>query len=459
MSRRPWLHVIASLALLVPPLAAPAQGVTPPPPPPPSPTEDYYPRTHLEDGTTPADLVMQDGHGKTVIVKILNLTPYTMEAVSASLADQTDRNRATAKSFTFAPVGVPSPIPPGTDATGLHGDTTAHPRSMVVAWNDGPGTVARSHFMWTMKGVDWHDCGSPGCVLACCPKKSDAVMGLWLTRDEPEDFGADMFAFMMSVVDEAISLIGLVLDPLNPLSWYGAFQGALDMADDLQFLADQAKELGTVPLYVSAYTIPERNRECYQRNNALTWAATTGLPPPPEGYLACTPGTTVGESGDGYAAQWGDTQSGPAPSEIVALTTVMRGRLAEQGLAGQDNNKLGYAPVVMVTVMTATQYDAAHVLQLARARPPMAGAQPGTNDLEKEKIVREARRFREKYGDEGRRALAWVIASYGPEQRQLLRDTVLTLLERNAISKEQEKFVHDLLKQAQQLVLQSRKEG
>lgn len=472
MTRRLGPFVLVPLVLLlVLPIAARAQY-------------QFYPNTHspINEESTPADIVVQDGFHKTAIVKILNLTPYTMELRECEhppcppdaqrRLDQTDRDRHANKGFMFAPVGVPAVIPPGsTDIEGLHGDPSAHPRTFVISWNDpAGGTVDKTRLNWVVKDVDWMSCSSPADPSTCTSRKSDVYVGLWVGRGAPppeEELREGPLGLILGIVHECVAILEIVVEPFNPVAWYGAILSTIVLAkDSIEFAEDQKKPDGPPETknYVAAYTIPDTNRECYFKNNAYTWAQTHPDPLAPGYYLpepsdvpkTCIPG--LGLSADAYDAQWGDTQSGGAPAELVVLTGVVRGRAAV--VHGRDGpSELGSVPEITVAVMTATQYDASHLSLLASARPPMATANPGPVDLDKVKVVKEARKFREKYGVEGRRAVAWVLATLGPEQRQLVRDAVLTLLERRPISPEQEKFLLGLLKQSQQLIQDSRKEG
>ena len=100
-------YVLLALALV---LVAGASGQT-----------KYYPHDQLSN-PTPADLLTYSGIGRSIIVQILNLTPYRItykqpdpnwvDGVEvASLQNMTDKYRWTKKSFMFAPVGVPEQIP------------------------------------------------------------------------------------------------------------------------------------------------------------------------------------------------------------------------------------------------------------------------------------------------------------------------------------------------------------
>jgi hypothetical protein len=417
----------------------------------------YYPRTHQETGFTPADLVMHDGFGRTAIFEILNLTPYNMRYTSA-LTDQTDLNRQVNKAFAFAPVGVPSILPPGATGTkGTQGIPGTHPRTFVMSWNDYPGTVEQTHLNWVVDGVKYLSCTDRLDPSTCTTEQMNVYLGLWLSRVAPPDpLRSDVIADIFNIVNEVTSLLAFVVDPLNPLGWWAAFSSSYALAQDPGFLEQQTQPGDGLKMYVSTYPMPTFDRECFQKNNSATWVS-TGNVGTPDQYLACTPGTRVGESSDGYKAQWADTDSGPAPAEILVLTSVVRGQKPGDNFGSYYT--AGTVPHVMITVMTATQYEAGTLFALAQSRPPMAGPAPGSLDLEKEKVVKEVRKFRDKYGIEGRRAALAVIVGLAPGQREYLRNAVLTLLERKPISKQEEKFLLDLIKQSQQLVQASGKEG
>lgn len=68
-----------------------------------------------------------------MIFEILNLTPYRIRYTESSLSDETDLDRKVNKAFDFAPVGVPSVIPPSaTRFNGTVGIPETHPRMFVM---------------------------------------------------------------------------------------------------------------------------------------------------------------------------------------------------------------------------------------------------------------------------------------------------------------------------------------
>jgi hypothetical protein len=45
----------------------------------------FFPRTHFDAPPTLSDIVLQDGFHKTMVVKLLNLSPYDMELKECDL--------------------------------------------------------------------------------------------------------------------------------------------------------------------------------------------------------------------------------------------------------------------------------------------------------------------------------------------------------------------------------------
>jgi len=419
---------------------------------------EYFPRTHADTGYTPADIVLQDGFGRTVIFEILNLTPYNIHYTKGSLTDESDMDRMVNKAFDFAPAGIPSVIPPG--ATGVNGKAGipgTHPRMFVISWNDYPGTVERTKLNWVVEGVDYLSCVDRSDPTTCTTAQLNVYLGMWLSRISPPDpLKSDVIADVFNIVNGVTSAMSFAFDPFNPLGWWAMFSSTYTLVQDPGFLEQQTQLGDGVKMYFSAYPMPTFDRECFQKNNSATWVG-TGNVGTLDQYLSCTPGTMVGESSDGYKAQWADTDSGPAPAELVVLTSVVRGQ--KQPDTWSWSTELGTVPHVMVTVMTAAQYETDRMLVLAQAPPPMAGASPGVLDLEKDKVVKEVRKFREKYGTEGRAAALTIIAGLAPGQREYLSEAVHTLLQHRPISKQEEKFLLDLIKQAERYIRDSRKEA
>lgn len=481
MIRRSRLHVMASLLPLVLPLAAGAQTYPPVPPAPPDTGISvdllyrfYYPRSHLLLDASSSDIVMQEGIAETFVFKMLNLTPYRMELTEASralLAERTGKSqsRTNLGAFAFAPLGVPSVIPPGTiDLAGMLGDPATHPRNFVLGWHRwGEYPTVQTHLNWVVKDVRYPPCVDSGDPATCTT--NDLYLGLWLSYVQPTDALAEgSFTMIQSMTEEMLAFLGVLTDPLNPLAWMAFGFATHNIVEAGTAFGEQQRTPDEgQKVYVSAYVIPDWNRNCFILNNPYTWQYTghTGEPQPPAYYQSCSPTTsrTGSEDSDAYDAGWDKYFAGDGPAALVVLTTGLRGRAAHPTPRGANSNEdvqLGSLPVVSVVVMTGQQYEMAQALLIMSQRPPMATARPGPVDLDKEKVVKEARKFRDKYGvEDARRALGWTVVSLGPEERLVLREAVLTLLDRNPLQTEQERFLLGLLKRAERLVKDWRKEG
>lgn len=458
------LHVVA-LALALP-LVAQAQAYPPVPPAPPSGTADqlyqlYYPRSHGAKSATPSDIVMQQGFADTVVFKILNLSPYWMKLSDASralLTEQRSRIRWQSNQFMFAPVGLPHYIQPGSNLDpdgGYRGITSAHPRSFVLSWNPW-GFVPQTHLNWVVQGVDYVWCANDADASTCGSYKNDQYLGLWVSYESPPDeLESGSFELMMSIVEETIGWLGIMLDPLNPVAWIAFGFTTKGLVDEgIDFAAEQKKPDYGEKFYVSAYTIPDWNRECFTLNNQDTWLQ-TGHTGEPVQYKDCSPTTVtpIDADSDGYDAQWGDYVSGKGPAALVVLTMGLRGKKATFTDQGGPST-LGSLPMVSVVVMTGKQYEASHASALFnRDVPPVATPQPGPVDLDKEKVVREARKIRDRYGvDLARRALVETVLALDGEEQQALHDAVYRLLARNPITHQQEKFLMNLLRDVERLL-------
>jgi hypothetical protein len=163
---------------------------------------------------TGADLEVYDGASHSLVVQVLNLTPYDIQFVdtpgvtwSVTSADETEmQNRDGAKkSFMFAPVGIPSLLPaapaqdfvpnyitlpdghmvwnPAYDPTWE--DTTTHPYPMVISWDDQGGFKVNNWVYWTVKNVPYVLCSDLNNASICVSHHQDVQLGLWMYRNKP----------------------------------------------------------------------------------------------------------------------------------------------------------------------------------------------------------------------------------------------------------------------------------
>ncbi|ABC79798.1 hypothetical protein [Anaeromyxobacter dehalogenans] len=447
MSRTSRLHVLMVAILL--PLAATAQT-------------NYFP--YGTAGEMQTDLVTYEGIARTVVVRILNLTPYRIEhteatstaygdqyQVGTTLADVLDRDRLTAKAFFFAPVGVPAVIPgvPPEAYTDGYVNTVTRPYEMVFSWNERAGRVEQSRVSWVVRGVQSWVCPPPPLGGECTPRHDDVHLGLWVTRplDDPGEslyagfFGSDFVGTMTM----AVAFAGVITDPFNPLNWYGLFIAAADMADPARFEEEQVAPDDGIEMYVASYPIPapftrsDPSQDCYLSNNNLVENELTAPSPALPDPRICTPQTVSGTADDGTDAQWADA-AGPGASELITTIHVLRGRryLPHSEGGSACAGKWGSVPIVNVTIWTRDQYLSADVAGLAHA----SLASRPQRDPGAAKLVAEYRKFYEKYDRAGLLAIREVVLALAPEAREQLRAAVLTVRSGGVLDKDAHKALH-----------------
>ena len=188
---------------------------------------------------TDADLTLIGGRANTVVIRLLNLTPYNIVQDPSHITAMsfTNTDRKTHKSGMFAPIGWPggsyalrglsgnwSKVP----ATGNNiftpdqTNTWVHPYNFVVTWDDQGGYVENSMMGWTIKNVYAAGLG---------PVTKDVPFRMWFTRVKPENaLKGDLFPFISSFVIFGVDLIGVIIDPVNPIAWIDMFVATSEIA-------------------------------------------------------------------------------------------------------------------------------------------------------------------------------------------------------------------------------------
>jgi hypothetical protein len=370
------------------------------------------------------DVVTQGGNPKTLVIQIANLTPYAMKLTnfSPTLHDEIDRSRHTAKSFMFAPLGLPQNIPP------VMGDpANAKPYTAVLAWDDG-GTAddkyaVNNWLIYTLSGVD---CTDP---LLCTVDKEDVDIGLWVTRSNPDKSLDAKYYFQLArnILHEVFALVGVIVFPEIPLSWANFIIGGAELEKtSYQFNAEQkAGDVGH-QWYIASYAVPSKTSLCYN-------AAISG----------CYPSPAIAD--DAIETNWGAANAGPTQSRIVVITQVRRGKSAQPsekyGCSQYWSSwgSLGSAPVAMVTVTTTDVWYPAVMAAMAKcSATPTPDYCPTPSAVAS---LRDAPRFSrppacsavsdalpmihtilKEHGRDGLLALASVVRSLNPVHRQLLAE-------------------------------------
>lgn len=317
--------LIGALAVLV--CGASMASMTPP--------TDYKRSTSTPP--TDADLVLIGGNAKTLVIRMLNLTPYQIvEDTPAIMAEEcTNTTRTDKKSMMIAPVGWPSGFPavPGEWQEDPNHkwafvprspNDEIHPYNFAVAWDDQGGHVDNSTMGWVIKNVYTSGHAAP----------RDVKLRLWMTRTKPTDkLVSKDFKLVSSCVMEMVALLGVAVDPVSPFAWLDIFVATKELAS-ASFEAANAEETGGDKMYFAAYAIPDANSQCFANP------------------ASCTPG--IFKATDGIVTDWGTGLAGDNASEIMVTTHMLRGEDAD------DWGDSGYVPQVAVVVWTADEYEYAY---------------------------------------------------------------------------------------------------
>ncbi|HME42686.1 MAG TPA: hypothetical protein VKF36_06345 [Syntrophorhabdales bacterium] len=338
---------------------------------------------------TRADLTMIGGRSKTLVIRLLNLTPYDLAQDTAHITalNTRDTNRNTHKSGMFAPLGWP-----GAYLFGLHGDppdngwirdpdtgnwiftpnatnTSTHPYNLVVSWDDQGGYVTNSTMGWIIKGVYASGHG---------PVTKDVPLRFWFTRTAPptKPLYSEIFKFISASIIEIVDFIGVAIDPANPIAWLDTFVATKELATttfDNFNSVDTGKD--GEKMYFAAYVVPD---------------GTSANP----NCLGCEPSTVTqssygnDEATDGVDVMWA-LGTGEYSSEIYVTTELLRGK--DRGIDYDPNPYTSFQdyrlPIVSVTLWTPEQYRYAQVKAAAKMTSHALGAPLnaalGTRDLKR----------------------------------------------------------------------------
>jgi hypothetical protein len=253
-----------------------------------------------------------------------------------------------------------------------------------------------------------------------------------MSRIEPEgSLRTGFLPVLVDILKEAATFAKIAIDPLNPISWFKAFMGIKELADDIEFAQRQQQSDEEGKMYVSAYAIPDIDTTCY------TNISSSG----------CVPSAHYND--DAADAQWGYALGGYAAQEIVVTTHVIRGKRAEQSwienIEGRRGS-LGELGMVMITVMRAHDYVAAFASHIANT--PMARA--GTPDNlrltpDVRANVQQLRHLLEKHGISGADALRVILGQLDAAERQEVRSMLHTLRSGATLTNAQRQYLHRLI--------------
>ncbi len=305
---------------------------------------------------TSVDLLVNQGISNSVVVRLVNMTPYTVEFVESSLADQTNTDRGTHKSLMFAPVGVPGSYNgKGLALPGLNGawsknendydvftpsssGQTTHSYNMLFSWDDQGGTVTDSHVTWVVKNVKgWTD--NQG-----ARRTGDAKIGLWFHRNKPSNsLRSEGLEEVCKILTVFLDTIGLMLDPENPIAWWDELVAVKELASS-DFEEENSSATGT-KMWVASYAYPDPGSACDIAGPQCT----------PFSIASDVGSDEEGATTDGIATRWasGDDAGGYVGPYIEVTTHILRGK--DQTGTGWN----GGLPIVIVVLWTQDFFQAA----------------------------------------------------------------------------------------------------
>jgi hypothetical protein len=393
---------------------------------------------YMHNPPTGMDLVSYGGNANTLVVQIVNVTPYPIQfksaSTSTSMRDEIDRDRKTKKSFMFAPVGVPQVIPAApaqafvpeylSDGKTKNPDwipnyvnKETRPYAFVLSWDDKGGYVGDTSpnwLTWTLKGVD---CLDYYVKAGFCQPKADVDLGLFIKRQAAENLGAGHYwELVKTFLVRTLQIVSVVVAPEDPLAWAHFFLGTGEFIDAAGFNAEQlTPDEGSEEAdaqhekwYIAAFPIPDVSVACYSSSQE------------------CIP--TTEPTNDAVQVGW-SAQGGVVQSQIVVTTHLLRGQTAQHSVKeyycdtdpAACRGKLGSVPIAMVTVMTTDLWLTSNLAGVGPSNVASSGGNAGELGGRGFELIRS---ILQQYGRAGLLTLMSILHDLPREQREEIRDLV-----------------------------------
>ncbi|HEV2326663.1 MAG TPA: hypothetical protein VGS10_22170 [Terracidiphilus sp.] len=296
------------------------------------------------DPPTDSDLLAYDGLEKTVIVEIINSTPYDiylkdthllpapsstppppLTSTTVTTAQQTEmlnKDRHDTKSFMFAPTGIPwympgAPIEAFKNPDKNYRNTFTKPFTMAISWDDHGGFNSDNWVKWTVKQVEYCTAGYSDAdnQWHCTDSRhGDVDLGLWLYRiqKQPDKVDSVFFpTFIKDFLNEALALAGLVADPANILGWISMAQATKELAlGPTEFMKSNSLPDDGNTLYLASYVVPADSSFCSQVSHTGMADCSPALMALRRNTCTSTGCTVTDKTGDAVASKWGADAAG-----------------------------------------------------------------------------------------------------------------------------------------------------
>ena len=335
-----------------------------------------------------ADLVLHEGKGKSIAIKIVNLTPYqmTLDQANSSLTgpgNAANRNRQTDKYFVFAPLGAPQVIP----AVSLQ----SIPYPMVIAFKDGDTgseIVNSATASWTLNNVPDDPKNKA--------KTANPRFVININRQVPEENKSGLFPLVASCLFEAFDFLELAAEPVNPFAWAEVVVGLIEIGNNVSEFIEKNKEgKDGTKVYVSAYMAPQ-----------------SGYGRPATQWVPGSKDTNGPWSDDGVVTQEA-TMNGYAASSFIVSTQVLRKPV----------------PQMTVTILPVDVYAAAITSKTLREK---ATSSKGAGEL---------KLSMQQQGKHGKKTLLRLVRSLSRQQQLEMVEAAKSIHFGHSLNQEQESLL------------------
>ncbi len=411
-----------------------------------------------------SDIATTGGLSNTLIVQIVNATPYNIyfkegsfsvqyahAGLSTNLRDEfgsTAMNPDSKKGFMFAPLGVPQniePVPPAAFQDPNYVNTTTYPYSFVISWDDRAAYNEYNWLTWTIKNVPCTD------TAHCSAPQKDVDLGFFVRRasDDPALKSGYYWDLGKQILKDVLGIIAVVVMPENPLAW-GHLTLLMGETSKDAFGAVQNTDDGTNKWHVAAYPFPAAGSDCAR---LVTTNPDTN---------ACYP--SAEQDDDGVKAEWAGQTGGWAEQNIVVAVELRRPvapfpeYLCVDWYPGWVGS-LGTVPVAVVTIMTVEEWQLATSQQAVRAMAtgaPGPTGKPAPNSAEVTNAAQMIHSTLQQTGRPGLLTLFSIIRGLNNQQRQVLRELYANWRAGNALTPNQQTFLHMLAVQLRNQVNQGK---
>lgn len=340
---------------------------------------------------------------KTVVVHVVNATPYSIDYKDSTFANAILSSTAYAQNYAnndpaiaFSPSGIPTKIPVKTGT------------SFVISWLDTGDNAERvlptAYLNYTINNVDSSSMyTASGCTIN--PQKGNVRLLLNFDRvKETRSLSSDIYKLVLHTTSTLVDALELVAEPLNPLAWAGFATASQEAIEDIVEI--NKKNASSDQLFASAFIAS------YDDNM-------NSLPGIKSDYTDDT-----ASNYDGIVTQQIAANGCPQSSLMVAVAL-----LREKGADASTLN--GNLPALLVVISTFQDWEA-------------AVAASSNTSLQASKAGYQISQQLQREGKTGRKNLFKLVRTLGASDLHLLHSAYHSIRTHQTLSHEQEVLLERL---------------